>query len=142
MICCWITALLSGIFHCNQKHSEFAQGLRHQVTEQMKQVMRLTHLKHPEFSHYSEQMDKSKCILWETTCFVRNVRSKVYESANKGSPGSAIKVKQNSFQHSITKKKVEVEAEHLMPFVVMPEGVTSTLKSWWETIPSEHEVDI
>ena len=29
-----------------------------------------------------------------------------------------------------------------MPFVVMPEGVTGTLKSWWETIPSEHEVDV
>lgn len=29
-----------------------------------------------------------------------------------------------------------------MAFVVMPEGVTSALKSWWDNFPSDHEVDV
>ena len=136
---------------CQQALSEVAKGfhrLRHQGTELKKRVKRLPHPKHPERSHYKNTIAQNEWIranvfdsmgnyLFCQECVVKGLRiSKQRLSRQR-------KVKQNSFQHPITKKKKsEVEAEHLMPFVVMPEGVTSTLKSWWETIPSEHEVDV
>ena len=136
---------------CQQGLARVAEGfhrLRHQGTELKKRVKILPHPKHPERTHYRNIIAQNEWLranvfdsmgnyLFCQECIVKGLRISKQRLAHQR------QVKKSFFQHPITKKtKLEVEAESLLSFVVMPEGVSSTLKSWWDTIPSDHEVDV
>ena len=38
--------------------------------------------------------------------------------------------------------KADMEVEKLKPFVVMPDTVETAFNQWWESIPSDHNVDV
>ena len=39
-------------------------------------------------------------------------------------------------------KRVDVDKEQLLSFVVMPDGITDPLEKWWERLPEDFEVDV
>ena len=53
------------------------------------------------------------------------------------------KVKRSMFQRPVVQlSKSGVENEKLKSFIVMPDTVETAFNQWWESIPSDHVVDV
>ena len=131
---------------CSTSLSRVAKGfpcIKNQGTELKRHKNRLLHPKHTECHHYWNTAAENEWIrlnildtmgnyLFCQECVVKALK------ISKQKLSRQWKVKQRLFQHPIEMMtKSEVNDENLNFFVVMPEGLTCTFKSWWETLTSD-----
>ena len=81
--------------------------------------------------------DSMSNYLFCQECVVKALRVSKQRLAHQRS------VRRNTFQHPIKRMvKSEVETKGLKSFVVMPDGLTTPLNVWWQTLPLDHEIDV
>lgn len=133
---------------CSHGLSAVAEGLKHRGIELRKRKRKLPNPKHPDRPYYRNLVLQNEWLRANIFDCLGNylfcqecVKKALKISAQRLARQRSIKRSANTTP-IVQMKKSEIEAENLKAFAVVPEALDATLKTWWETIPPDHLVDV